>query len=158
AAVGDVIGLLEEGAEGAVRDDGSKQKPSAAQPAAIEVTRPVEAEAPAPSDSASKARDVRDTMPPQGFARVMPSARRALKERGLRAEDIEPSGPGGRLLKEDVERARVPVPAADMRVRAPQPAELDRIEEVVPMSPFRRRIAERLVQSQQTAALLTTFN
>ena len=90
------------------------------------------------------------SMPPHGFARVMPSARRALKERGVQAEDIEATGPGGRVLKEDV--MRYTPPAA--KPAAPQ----DKPEEVVPMSPFRKKIAERLVQSQQSAALLTTFN
>jgi 2-oxoglutarate dehydrogenase E2 component (dihydrolipoamide succinyltransferase) len=86
----------------------------------------------------------------------MPSARRALKERGLRAEDVEPTGPGGRVLKEDVLRA--PAAGGGAEHRAPAPGDAERSEEVVPMSPFRKRIAERLVQAQQTAALLTTFN
>ncbi len=90
-------------------------------------------------------------MPPQGFARVMPSARRALKERGVQADDVEATGPGGRILKEDV--MRYTPPAAAKATGAP-----DKHEESVPMSPFRKKIAERLVQSQQTAALLTTFN
>jgi 2-oxoglutarate dehydrogenase E2 component (dihydrolipoamide succinyltransferase) len=86
----------------------------------------------------------------------MPSARRALKERGLRAEDVEATGPGGRLLKEDVLRAEASSAAAEARPAAPP--EGARAEEIVPMSPFRKRIAERLVESQQSAALLTTFN
>jgi 2-oxoglutarate dehydrogenase E2 component (dihydrolipoamide succinyltransferase) len=156
AAVGDVIAYLEEGAA----------QPSAPPPEA-------HADDAVPS---SGPKDVRETIPPQGFARVMPSARRALKERGLRAEDVEPSGPGGRVLKEDVLRAPAvpasgaapapqpapssPTPAKGPAAKAPAPAPSpgERHEDVVPMSPFRRRIAERLVQSQQSAALLTTFN
>ncbi|MEP0848157.1 MAG: 2-oxoglutarate dehydrogenase complex dihydrolipoyllysine-residue succinyltransferase, partial [Phycisphaerae bacterium] len=104
----------------------------------------------------------------EGAARVMPAARRALAERDLRAEEVPGSGPGGRVLKEDVQRhadslarsapaegpteAATPPPAAGRREAG------DRREEVVPMTMLRRRIAERLVQSQQTAALLTTFN
>jgi 2-oxoglutarate dehydrogenase E2 component (dihydrolipoamide succinyltransferase) len=90
-------------------------------------------------------------MPPQGFARVMPSARRALKERGVQADDVQATGPGGRVLKEDVMRTTP-------RAEAKPGVVADKQEEVVPMSPFRKKIAERLVQSQQTAALLTTFN
>ncbi len=148
AAVGDVIALLEEGA--------------AAQPAA-KAQEPAKSEAPkaaapapqaaAPQAAAAAPQSARPTIPPQGFARVMPSARRALKERGLSPEDVEATGPGGRVLKEDVDRLKEK-PAA----RPPSPASTDRAEEVVAMSPFRKRIAERLVQSQQTAALLTTFN
>jgi 2-oxoglutarate dehydrogenase E2 component (dihydrolipoamide succinyltransferase) len=96
----------------------------------------------------------------------MPSARRALKERGVKAEDVEPSGPGGRVMKEDVLRHDAPGP---VEPSSPSPAPLARkpeapaappgeLEESVAMSPFRRRIAERLVEAKSVAALLTTFN
>lgn len=105
--------------------------------------------------------------------RVMPAAARLLSEHGLQAEQIPATGPGGRLLKEDVQRyletARpkeappAPRPPAAPIARPPavpavRPAAGARQEEVVPMSMLRRRVAERLVQAQQTAALLTTFN
>ncbi|MEB3298326.1 MAG: dihydrolipoyllysine-residue succinyltransferase, partial [Candidatus Sericytochromatia bacterium] len=77
---------------------------------------------------------------------VMPAAARVLAEAGLGVADAVPTGPGGRLLKEDALRA-----AAAPRVAA-------RSEEVVPMTSLRKRIAERLVQAKQDAALLTTFN
>ncbi|MEI9935910.1 MAG: 2-oxoglutarate dehydrogenase complex dihydrolipoyllysine-residue succinyltransferase [Pseudomonadota bacterium] len=143
ANVGDVIGYIEEGAAGAA-------KPKAAEPAKPEAPKPEARKAEPPAEERPKS--VRPTIPPQGFARVMPSARRALKERGLNPDDVEASGPGGRVLKEDVDRFKE-------KPAAPAPAVAqDRQEEVVAMSPFRKRIAERLVQSQQTAALLTTFN
>jgi 2-oxoglutarate dehydrogenase E2 component (dihydrolipoamide succinyltransferase) len=104
----------------------------------------------------------RDSRPPAGFARVMPSARRAMRERGLTPDEVVPTGPGGRVLKEDVLRHESARPAG---ARAPELAiEPDRSvlagrhEEVVPMTPLRRRIAERLVEAQSSAALLTTFN
>jgi 2-oxoglutarate dehydrogenase E2 component (dihydrolipoamide succinyltransferase) len=150
AAVGDVIGYIEEGAA-------ASPQAKAAEPAAPQVLPeppPVKA-APAapPAAQEERPKSVRPTIPPQGFARVMPSARRALKERGLTPDDVEATGPGGRVLKEDVDRLKEK-PAA----RPAAPMNADRAEEIVPMSPFRKRIAERLVQSQQTAALLTTFN
>jgi len=100
--------------------------------------------------------------------RVMPAAERVLAARGLDARDVAASGPGGRLLKEDVQRhvakanegaarpasARIDLPAP---LATPLPAAAGD-EEIVPMSPLRRRVAERLVEAQQTAALLTTFN
>src|SRR3954469_4314898 len=145
ANVGDVIGYVEEGSAAAA-------KPKASDAPKAEVAKPSVAPPPAqPAEDRSKS--VRPTSPPQGFARVMPSARRALKERGLSPDDVEATGPGGRVLKEDVDRLKEK-PAA----KAPAPVTQDRQEEVVAMSPFRKRIAERLVQSQQTAALLTTFN
>ena len=158
AAVGDVIGILEEG--------DAAPRPSA--PAAVTPTAatsanaaPAPAVAPAaPVPTAEPARPPstppRDSMPPQGFARVMPSARRALKERGLKQEEVEPSGPGGRLLKEDVLRHDEPPVRAPSR-GVPVASEPG-AEEIVPMSPFRRRVAERLLQAQTQAALLTTFN
>jgi 2-oxoglutarate dehydrogenase E2 component (dihydrolipoamide succinyltransferase) len=106
--------------------------------------------------------------------KVMPAAQRALAEHGLHPSEVEPSGPGGRILKEDVmrqveQRQQRPdagssntAPAepqlAPSVARPPVNAPADRQEEVVPMSRLRRTVAERLVQAQQNAALLTTFN
>jgi 2-oxoglutarate dehydrogenase E2 component (dihydrolipoamide succinyltransferase) len=95
--------------------------------------------------------------------RVMPAAQRVLAERGLRPEEVRPSGPGGRLLKEDVLRhvGRGPDDRENEQAQAlARTPELpsQREEEVVAMSPMRRRIAQRLVEAQQIAALLTTFN
>jgi 2-oxoglutarate dehydrogenase E2 component (dihydrolipoamide succinyltransferase) len=84
--------------------------------------------------------------------RVMPAARRVMAEAGLKAEEIKPTGPGGRILKEDTDRAAGKT-KPDRRA-----ATSDREEEVVRMSSVRRKIAERLVAAQRTAALLTTFN
>src|SRR5688500_7814372 len=76
AQVGDVIGYMEEGT-GAV----AAKAPSAPPPVAAQVPNPPVAPAPAaaPPVNEAAAKNVRETMPPQGFARVMPSARRALK-------------------------------------------------------------------------------
>jgi 2-oxoglutarate dehydrogenase E2 component (dihydrolipoamide succinyltransferase) len=100
---------------------------------------------------------------------VMPAARRLMAEKGLSPDDVHGTGPGGRILKEDVlrhageaksagsEAAPAPEPPREAPAAASSIAE-GRQEEVVPMTLLRRRIAERLVQSQQTSALLTTFN
>ena len=95
---------------------------------------------------------------------VMPAAQRLLAEHGLSADEVPATGPGGRLLKEDVlryleERERRAARSAVVEVPL-SGAVLDgpRQEERVRMSPLRRTIAERLVRAQQTAALLTTFN
>jgi 2-oxoglutarate dehydrogenase E2 component (dihydrolipoamide succinyltransferase) len=99
---------------------------------------------------------------PDGDVKVMPAAQRLLEEHGLRAQDVRASGPGGRLLKEDVQRHLAAAPAATTATAdaaaATEPASAGRHEEAVPMSTLRRRIAERLVEAQHTAALLTTFN
>lgn len=93
-----------------------------------------------------------------GATHVMPAAARALATEGVDAANVRATGPGGRMLKEDVQRAaaapqQTEVPDAPM----PRPAGA-RDEEIVPMSMLRRRIADNLVKAQQTAALLTTFN
>ncbi len=107
---------------------------------------------------------------------VMPSARRVLAEQNLSAAEVTATGPGGRLLKEDVERhaqarQESPAPTASTTMATIPPREAtntyvqtvglpadERGEELVPMSPLRQRVAQRLVEAQQTAALLTTFN
>ena len=139
ASVGDVIGTMEEGAVAT---------PSAPAPAA-----PATPTAPQP------------TPPAASSTTVMPAAQRELTQRGLNPSDVQATGPGGRLLKEDVLRHQAPAPAAAPAAAAakasppaPKPAGGSRDEEVVPMSPMRKKIASRLVEAQQTAALLTTFN
>ncbi len=100
-----------------------------------------------------------------------PAARKVMAEKGLTAADVKGSGPGGRVLKEDVMGAAgkpaAPAPAAAPVAKAPLPqppvvsAEAivgERSEQRVPMSRLRARIAERLLESQSTAAILTTFN
>lgn len=98
---------------------------------------------------------------------VMPAAKRALAERGSK-EIPKGSGKGGRVLKEDVERAEPaaapavaepPAPATE-RTESPFTALTpgERLEKRVPMTRLRARVAERLVEAQRTAAILTTFN
>jgi 2-oxoglutarate dehydrogenase E2 component (dihydrolipoamide succinyltransferase) len=118
-----------------------------------------------PSEKAAEAKPERAAASKGAETRVMPAAERALAERGMKPADVEATGPGGRLLKEDVERAAerkagspgsAPVPAASpVAARATSDG---RQEEVVPMSRLRRTVAERLVAAQHSAALLTTFN
>lgn len=144
ARVGEVIGYLE----------------ASAAPAPGE-TSPVLA-SPAESNPATGSKS-----PTARGAFVMPSAARELAQRGMNAEDVVASGPGGRLLKEDVQRhgsaASAPQAAATNGTGAPLAAAAPkshgtREEQVLPMTPMRKRIAERLVQAQHTAAILTTFN
>ncbi len=119
--------------------------------------------------------------------RILPAARRLIAEHGLDASLIPSTGKGGRLLKSDVAAwlasreeeaepsaeavpetaASAPAPATPSPPAQPAPpatappaaaAGGERAQERVPMTPIRRRIAERLVEAQQQAALLTTFN
>jgi 2-oxoglutarate dehydrogenase E2 component (dihydrolipoamide succinyltransferase) len=98
---------------------------------------------------------------------VMPAAQRLLDEHGLSASQVPARGPGGRLLKEDVlafireQKPSPPVPTAPSSPSKTSLVTNDselRGEEIKPLSMLRRTIAARLVEAQQTAALLTTFN
>jgi 2-oxoglutarate dehydrogenase E2 component (dihydrolipoamide succinyltransferase) len=143
---GEVIAQIDTEAKGAVA------APAAAKTAAA---------APAPAAAAT--------------ATAMPSARKIMDEKGIAAADVQGSGRGGRILKEDVsggakaKPAAAPVAApqapAVSKPALPQPNVVnadaiiaDRPEQRVPMSRLRARVAERLVQSQSTNAILTTFN
>jgi 2-oxoglutarate dehydrogenase E2 component (dihydrolipoamide succinyltransferase) len=105
-----------------------------------------------------------------GAGKASPAVRKLLNENDLNAEDVAGTGKKGAILKADVERhlqqqaesAAAPV-AAVAAAPAPAPSaapipQAGRNDRRVPMSRLRSRIAERLKQAQNTAALLTTFN
>lgn len=96
-----------------------------------------------------------------GDLRVAPAARKLAAEKGLNLASVKGTGKGGLITKEDVMNAgsapvaKAPVAAAPVQVNV---APGERIEKRVPMSRMRQTIAKRLVQAQQTAAMLTTYN
>ncbi|MCK0509792.1 2-oxoglutarate dehydrogenase complex dihydrolipoyllysine-residue succinyltransferase [Aromatoleum buckelii] len=85
-----------------------------------------------------------------------PAARKILEEKGVAAGDVSGTGRGGRVTKEDAVAAQPPRAAAPVAAAAVQGG--DRAEERVPMTRLRARIAERLIQSKNENAILTTFN
>ncbi len=92
-----------------------------------------------------------------------PSARKLAREHGIEAGAVPGTGPHGVVTREDVRAAvqKAPVSAAPQPgapVAAIPSTAGGRIEQRVPMTRIRQRIAERLLQSQQNAAILTTFN
>lgn len=109
-----------------------------------------------------------------------PAVRRLMEENHLNPESIQASGPSGRLTKEDVEahlakshdangkkQAAAMAAAPPAAMTAPTPIPQAAPPPIVfdgsgvhrtPMSKIRRKIAERLVSAQHTAAILTTFN
>jgi 2-oxoglutarate dehydrogenase E2 component (dihydrolipoamide succinyltransferase) len=110
---------------------------------------------------------------------AMPAAAKLMADAGLAPGQVAGTGKDGRVTKGDVlgalaagtqPRAAVPAPVAAAAAPAARPALpevkapidfsalADRPEQRVPMSRLRQRVAERLVQSQSTAAILTTFN
>ncbi|WP_280567423.1 2-oxoglutarate dehydrogenase complex dihydrolipoyllysine-residue succinyltransferase [Chromohalobacter sp. 296-RDG] len=129
-------------------------------------------EASASGDTASESKDT-GSDEKVGDKILAPAARKLVAEHDLDASKIEGTGKGGRILKEDVQKAVKDSSAkksakpeggkpegGDVKAAAaPAPAvEGDRPEQRVPMSRLRQTIAKRLVQAQQTAAMLTTYN
>ena len=155
ATVGEVIGLMEEVAAG------TSQASPAPSPAASEPVVDVRR-----SESRTVIGSVQPaSSQPSAPQRVMPAAARVLGEAGVPAEGVGGTGPGGRVTKQDAISATVAQqsaatpPPATAKVSPPVPAAVgSREERPVVMSPIRRRIAERLVEAQHEAALLTTFN
>jgi 2-oxoglutarate dehydrogenase E2 component (dihydrolipoamide succinyltransferase) len=126
--------------------------------------RPAVAAAAAPAAAARPAAAPAQKAP----APVMPAAQKLATEKGIDTSTVQGTGRDGRVTKGDVlaqASAPTPAPAAPKPAlpQAPAPFNLARLtegrpEQRVPMSRLRQRIAERLVQSQSTAAILTTFN
>lgn len=152
AAIGEVIGYLQQNGAPA---KGSETRP---EPAKAEATKTEMAKAELPKS-------------PDKEPKVMPAAARILAEQGIQPQEVQGTGPGGRVLKEDalkhIETSHVQKaassapPPAIAPLTEPSPHEVltpQRQEQVVPMSRLRKTLAERLVQAQHNAALLTTFN
>lgn len=153
-AIGDVI----------ARIDTSASKPAGK--AATADKAPAHTPPPPPPAAAKQA------APAESSATLMPAARRMVEQFNVDAASVEGTGKGGRITKGDViahmeggapakAPAAAPAPAAKApEVKLPQASRTSggRTERREPMSMLRRRIAERLVNAQQTAAILTTFN
>jgi 2-oxoglutarate dehydrogenase E2 component (dihydrolipoamide succinyltransferase) len=95
-------------------------------------------------------------------AAVMPAAQKIAAEKGIDTSSVQGTGRDGRVTKGDVLQQPAVQPKAPLQQPAP-PVNMDQLlsgrpEQRVPMSRLRQRVAERLVQSQATAAILTTFN
>jgi 2-oxoglutarate dehydrogenase E2 component (dihydrolipoamide succinyltransferase) len=137
---GDVLAILEEG------------EVAAAAPAEAAAAAPAEKAAPEPVEAT-------------GPAKTSPAVRRLLEEHDLDATMVIGSGKDGRITKSDVMSFLKSTDSSNVTPGDPTPAVtetvvsgFDRSEKRVPMTRLRARIAERLVDAQATAAMLTTFN
>lgn len=160
ANVGDVIAEIEPG-EAPANAPQDKAAVSEEQPEPQKKAESqTKAESPKKSEQAASIPPKSD--PGHVEASIMPAAARLIAEHHLNPSDITASGPGGRLLKEDVQRyidqQKSGGGAAAKSSGSPAQTNGRREEDVVPMSMLRRKIAQRLVESQQSTASLTTFN
>jgi 2-oxoglutarate dehydrogenase E2 component (dihydrolipoamide succinyltransferase) len=162
--IGSVIGEIDTDAKA------SASAPAAAKSAAPSAPPPAPSKAAAPPPPPTPA----PTMAMSKTETMAPSVRRLVTENRLNPESIAGTGKGGRLTKADALGAMgagasvSPNAPAPTRPSAPAPVSVLKTpatkpslgEEIVrePMTTIRRRIAERLVQAQSTAAILTTFN
>jgi len=164
--VGTVVARIANGASAGA----AKAKPAAPAPQAKKAPEatPAKAEAPKPAPAAPAAQT-------ESEGPLSPAVRKLLAENDIEPEEVKGTGKGGRVTKEDVlrvieggkkappaaaakpEAPREAEPSASAR-RAPTPPPAGGDVERVPMTRLRKRIAERLVEAQRTAAILTTFN
>jgi 2-oxoglutarate dehydrogenase E2 component (dihydrolipoamide succinyltransferase) len=139
--VGEVLGLIDaNGATAAAPAPAAAPQPAAA---------PAAPAAPAPA--AAAASDVR----------ITPTAANMAAANNVDVTQLQGSGPQGRITKDDVRNqltrgTQAPAPVAPAAPSGPRPNAAR--EERVRMTPLRKRVAERLIQAQSTAAILTTFN
>lgn len=164
-ASGEVIGKFKAGAAGSDSDaaasDGSKDKQQASETGDS---------GEGSGDSGKEDETAQDDAESGEGSILTPAARRLVQENDLNPNQIEATGKGGRLLKEDVLAHLEKSPASGTQSSAPgtsapstsaMPATdlpEGRPEKRVPMTRLRASIAKRLVEAQQTAAMLTTFN
>jgi 2-oxoglutarate dehydrogenase E2 component (dihydrolipoamide succinyltransferase) len=151
--IGELIATLAESA------GGNGAKPKKAAEAAKPAPAPAAAQTAAKQPATPKPAPTPE-VPPSAAPPRMPSAERLMGQHGIAPGDVPASGPGGRVLKGDVleHLARKPEPGRARPEPATGEGEPSATEEAVPMSPLRLRVAERLKEAQNTAALLTTFN
>lgn len=136
--IGAVVAAIEEGEAPAGSDDESSEKAA-----------PAEESAPAASAPAASDDDVK----------VTPVARKIAADEGVDLSTISGSGAGGKITKADVlDAASSPAPAAEAPVKSAPAAPAANRTTRKKMSPLRKKIATHLVNAQQNAAILTTFN
>jgi 2-oxoglutarate dehydrogenase E2 component (dihydrolipoamide succinyltransferase) len=150
--IGETIARIEEGNGAASSTKGKSSTPSGS-PAAVG------------SRAAGSARESSSKPDPSKPEDLRPSVRRIVEEKNLDPTKIQGTAKGGQISKEDAERAaneQASAPSltspSDQSITPPPPPRSTGGIRRVPMTKIRKRIAQNLIQAQQTAAILHTFN
>ncbi|MBU6468511.1 MAG: 2-oxoglutarate dehydrogenase complex dihydrolipoyllysine-residue succinyltransferase [Betaproteobacteria bacterium] len=153
-ASGKLISVLKKQGEQVVSDEVIATIDTEAKAdAAVEKTNSTKQDTVSPQATASQT-----GLEKQNIAHAMPAAKKMIAENNLDVNQIEGTGRGGRVTKTDVINQLSQPKNNQSNNTVPLSPTADRLEQRVPMSRLRARIAERLVESQSTAAILTTFN
>lgn len=165
--IGSVVAIIEES------EAPKTDSPETESPQAVQNKAPAPDSAPEPS-AGSESESKTESNP---TLKVSPLAQKIADDQGIDLKAIHGSGPGGRIVKSDLEKQStdsnaseqktdpvpeplpVPVPVPlETQQQAPTVGVGETRETRIKMSPLRKKIAQRLVQATQEAALLTTFN
>jgi 2-oxoglutarate dehydrogenase E2 component (dihydrolipoamide succinyltransferase) len=171
--VGEVLGLVAAGEAGATASEngaGASEEREAPAEAAVNGAR----ERTTVAESVPPASSIETAPADTDGGRAAPAVRRLAEEHHVNLAAVVGTGPGGRITREDVMSQAGRQPEADQAVVTPAPGPApavepgviaapptpvaDEREERIRLSRRRQTIAQRLVQAQQTAAMLTTFN
>ena len=150
--IGAILASIGEGSgKVAAKPAAKKEEPRKEEPKKAEAAlAPTPAAAPAPKPAPAPAAKAAEAQ--------APAVRRIAEENNLDVSKVEGSGPGGRVTKGDALAAAAAPAAAPAPVAVKAPVDQSAREERVKMTRLRKTIATRLKESQNTAAMLTTFN
>ncbi|WP_416149811.1 2-oxoglutarate dehydrogenase complex dihydrolipoyllysine-residue succinyltransferase [Salipaludibacillus sp. HK11] len=158
--VGDIIAKINTSGKSEAKSDDSEKKPE-------QESKPEEQpeETKAPSDTkVNNQQPESDSNDDHERPLASPSARKYAREKGISLSDVSPRDPLGRIRKEDIDehgsRQQSSSKQASTESKKPEKKQDDPAKPVerIPMTRRRKTIAKRLVEAQQTAAMLTTFN
>ena len=110
------------------------------------------------ANSNGQSSDTQISNPSEPEKILMPAAAKIAREKNIDVNKIEGSGKDGRIIKEDILKTDSNSTKEKPSVPSNAVVTGERGEQRVPMSRLRKRIAERLIESQSTAAILSTFN
>ena len=150
APAGQVIGMLAESKEELAKLQ--KETPAGKSAEAAQAAEPATAET--PRAEAAPAREVVSAAGEEGRVRISPVARKLAEEHAIDIIQVAGTGPGGRIVREDIEKAiavkeAAPAPAAAVGER--------KVKQIIPLTGMRGTIAERMHHSLSVSAQLTTM-